>query len=126
MLEARDEALINGPYPDLTERERASGVSTIHQEALMTPKLKRTLALALAGGTLAIGVPAALAAGGGEDAGGGATGAPAYQIQDQQQQDQQRPDRGPGGPGDCPEHDGGAGGQQGGSGSGTTTPTTAL
>ena len=103
----------------------------------MTPKLKRTLALALAGGTLAIGVPAALAAGGGEDAGGSATGAPAYQIQDQQQ-DQPRPDRGPGGPGDCPEHDGGAGGQQGGSGSGapggeqggsgsgTTTPNTAL
>jgi hypothetical protein len=106
MLEARDEALINGPYPDLTERERASAVSTIHQEALMTPKLKRTLALALAGGTLAIGVPAALAAGGGGDNGSG-TAAPSTQIQDQQQQ--QRPDRD-----DCPEK--GGGGEQGSSG----------
>jgi len=101
----------------------------------MTPKLKRTLALALAGGTLAIGVPAALAAGGGgDDPAGGSTAAPSFQIQDEQQpQDQQRPDRA----GDCPEHDGGSGGQQdggsgapgsddGGSGSGTTTPNTAL
>ena len=108
MLEARDEALINRPYPDLTERERASAVSTIHQEALMTPKLKRTLALALAGGTLAIGVPAALAAGGG-DHNSTATAAPSTQIQDQQQQQQQRPDRE-----DCPEK--GGGGEQGSSG----------
>ena len=60
----------------------------------MTPKLKRTLALVLAGGSLAIGVPAALAAGGGGD---GSTGAPSSIIQDGRQQ----PDRD-----DCPEKDG--------------------
>jgi hypothetical protein len=83
---------------------------------MMTPKLKRTLALALAGGSLAIGVPAALAAGGGEDPGTGSTSAPPSFIQDEQQQpDQARPDRE-----DCPEKDGaqGSGGeQQGGSSS---------
>jgi hypothetical protein len=119
MLEARDEGLINAPYLLLTEPQRASGMSTIHQEALMTPKLKRTLALALAGGTLAIGVPAALAAGGGDDA--GSTAAPSTQIQDQQQRAPRgdaRPDRG-----DCPEHDGGAGSS---SDSGSSNPDTAL
>jgi hypothetical protein len=77
---------------------------------MMTPKLKRTLALALAGGTLAIGVPAALAAGGGDDAGAGSTSAPQTFIQEgQQQPDSARPDRE-----DCPEKDGaqGNGGQQ--------------
>jgi hypothetical protein len=77
---------------------------------MMTPKLKRTLALALAGGSLAIGVPAALAAGGGDDAGAGSTNAPPAFIQEgQQQPDQARPDRG-----DCPEKDGarGSGGEQ--------------
>ena len=71
----------------------------------MSAKLKRTLALALAGGSLAIGVPAALAAGGGDDgsAGGDATGPSAPFIQDEGQQDRARPDRG-----DCPEKDGGA------------------
>jgi hypothetical protein len=33
MLGGCDEALINAPYPDLTEREPGSAVSTIHQEA---------------------------------------------------------------------------------------------
>ena len=85
----------------------------------MTPKLKRTLALALAGGTLAIGVPAALAAGGGDDTAGGSTGAPPALIQDQQQQpDQARPDRD-----DCPEKDGGAGRQEGSGDSGTAAPS---
>ena len=60
--------------------------------------VKTTIALALAGGSLAIGVPAAVAAGGGED---GAQSAPV--IQDEGQQDRARPDRG-----DCPEKDGGA------------------
>ena len=55
-------------------------------------RLKRTLALALAGGSLAIGVPAALAAG------GGASPPASTTIQDGQQQ---RPDRE-----DCPEKDG--------------------
>jgi hypothetical protein len=80
----------------------------------MTPKLKRTLALALAGGSLAIGVPAALAAGGGDDADAGSTSAPPAFIQEgQPQPDQARPDRD-----DCPEKDGpqgGGGEQQGGS-----------
>jgi hypothetical protein len=66
-------------------------------------KLRRTLALALAGGSLAIGVPAALGAGGSD--GGNATsgsdaGAPAGRLV---QDDQGRQDR----PGhDCPERDG--------------------
>jgi hypothetical protein len=122
MLGGPDEARINGAYPELTEPAAASAVSTIHQEALMTPKLKRTLALVLAGGSLAIGVPAALAAGGG-DAGttGGTTSAPSF-IQDEQQQqpDQARPDRG-----DCPEKDGAQGGggdQQGSSGDAGVAP----
>jgi hypothetical protein len=79
-------------------------------------KLKRTLALALAGGALAIGVPAALAAGGGDDAAGTQPSGPAF-IQDEGKQN--RPDRGPGGPGDCPEKDGGG---QDGSGSGSEAP----
>jgi hypothetical protein len=87
----------------------------------MTPKLKRTLALALAGGSLAVGVPAALAAGGG-DAGatGGSTAAPSFIQEDQQQPDRARPDRG-----DCPEKDGaqGNGGdQQGSSGDAGAAP----
>ena len=69
----------------------------------MESRLKRTLALALAGGTLAIGVPAALAAGGGGDGGSAASGtpgAPSGLIQDGQ--DRARPDGH-----DCPERDGG-------------------
>jgi hypothetical protein len=97
----------------------------------MTPKLKRTLALALTGGALAIGVPAALAAGGGgSDAGTGPTAAPSTLIQDQQRPDNARPDGD-----DCPEKGGDQGGRGGeqpggssGSGaeSGTTTPTPSL
>ena len=87
----------------------------------MTPKLKRTLALALAGGSLAIGVPAALAAGGGGDS----TGAPSSFIQDQQQQpDRAQPDRE-----DCPEKDGAQGGrgeQEGSSADGGTTEAPAI
>jgi hypothetical protein len=91
-------------------------------------KLRRTLALVLAGGSLAIGVPAALAAGG-SDSGSSDSGAPAGGFV---QDEQQRPDRqdGQGGQnrpdGDCPEHDGaqgdGSGGGSGSSDSGTSTP----
>ena len=68
---------------------------------MASTKLKRTLALALAGGSLAIGVPAALAATGGDD-GTGTTrsSAPSF-IQDEAQPQQQRPDRE-----DCPEKGG--------------------
>jgi hypothetical protein len=81
----------------------------------VTDKLKRTLALALAGGSLAIGVPAALAAGGGDDSTtSGQQSGPAL-IQNEGQQDRQdRPDRG-----DCPEKDGNG---QGDSGSGSAAP----
>jgi hypothetical protein len=75
----------------------------------MSAKLKRTLALALAGGSLAIGVPAALAAGGGDagSAGGGAANQTAPFVQDEGRQDRARPDRG-----DCPEKDGGGAQQE--------------
>jgi hypothetical protein len=88
-------------------------------------KLKRTLALALAGGALAIGVPAALAAGGGDNATSMQPSAPAF-IQDEGEQN--RPDRGQGGPGDCPEKDGdGQGGSsESGSGSSDSGSTTEL
>ena len=65
-------------------------------------RLKRGLALALAGGSLAIGVPAAVAAGGGGSDAQPTTAPPAATIQDDQQQ--QRPDRE-----DCPEKGGGGG-----------------
>jgi hypothetical protein len=94
-------------------------------------KLRRTLALALAGGSLAIGVPAALAAGGSDSGTSSDSGAPATRlVQDERQQ--QQPDRPNGegqqnGPGhDCPERDGaqgeGEGGSSGSSDSGTSTP----
>jgi hypothetical protein len=92
-------------------------------------KLRRTLALALAGGSLAIGVPAALAAGGSDSGTSSDSGAPAPGFV---QDEQQRPDRPNGespqnGPGhDCPERDGaqgeGDGGSSGPSDSGTSTP----
>jgi hypothetical protein len=92
-------------------------------------KLRRTLALALAGGSLAIGVPAALAAGGSDSGTSSDSGAPATRLV---QDEQQRPDRPDGegqqnGPGhDCPERDGaqgeGDGGSSGSSDSGTSTP----
>jgi hypothetical protein len=72
-------------------------------------KLRRTLALALAGGSLAIGVPAALAAGG-SDGGSGSSSdaaAPAPRLVQDQQDRRDRPD------GDCPEHDGGGSGNTG-------------
>jgi hypothetical protein len=60
----------SGPYRELTDRAPASApqLSSDVQEGSMSPKTKmnRTLALVLAGGSLAIGVPAALAAGGGD------------------------------------------------------------
>src|SRR5215207_1959854 len=66
------------------------------------PRLRRTLALALAGGTLAVGVPAALAAGGGSDAGSSGSAAPETRfVQDEQQQPEGQVQ-----PGDCPEKDG--------------------
>jgi len=68
----------------------------------VSSKLKRTLALALAGGSLAIGVPAALASGGGDAGDAGAPTPSSSFIQDEQQQpDRARPDRE-----DCPEKDG--------------------
>jgi hypothetical protein len=80
-------------------------------------KLKRTLALALAGGALAIGVPAALAAGGGDD---NTTGTqPAGPAFIQEEGEQNRPDRGQGGPGDCPEKNGDGQGNAPDSGSGS-------
>jgi hypothetical protein len=82
---------------------------------MSSTKLKRTLALALAGGSLAIGVPAAIAASGGD---GGDDRAPASTfIQDEGQQS--RPDRE-----DCPEKDGrsGGGGDDGSAEQGAATP----
>jgi hypothetical protein len=84
-------------------------------------KLRRTLALVLAGGSLAIGVPAALAAGGGDDSAGdrGGTAPSSGFVQD----DQNRPDH------DCPERGNGNGGGgsgdegSGASGGATTTPS---
>ena len=75
---------------------------------MASTKLKRTLALALAGGSLAIGVPAALAATGGDSTGTTGSSAPSF-IQDEAQPQQQRPDRE-----DCPEK----GGAQDGAGEG--------
>ena len=82
---------------------------------MSSTKLRRTIALALAGGSLAIGVPAALAASGGGDA---APSAPASSfIQDEGQQ--ARPDRE-----DCPEKDGrGGGGDDGDQGASTPEPS---
>jgi hypothetical protein len=83
------------------------------KEASVT-KLKRTLALALAGGTLAIGVPVALAAGGSDSTTSNSPSNPTF-IQDEGGQnpgDQGRQAPGDGLRGDCPEHEGG---QQGGS-----------
>ena len=92
---------------------------------MSSTKLKRTLALALAGGSLAIGVPAALAtSGGGDEPASGGASAPTF-IQDEQQQDRARPDRG-----DCPEHDGGgqggSGGESGSAGQGGTTEAPSI
>jgi hypothetical protein len=101
-----------------------------------TPQLRRALVLALTGGSLAVGVPVALAASNGGDAApASSSGAPAF-IQEESQpgsaQDDQggaRPDRG-----DCPEHDGGGNGgsgqggsaEDGSAGSGSATPTPNL
>ena len=86
-------------------------------------KLRRTLALALAGGSLAIGVPAALAATGGDDAAPASStdAAPPAFVQDGQEQ--ARPDRE-----DCPERDGSGGGSGGGGSAepGATTPEQSL
>jgi hypothetical protein len=60
-------------------------------------KLRRTLALALAGGSLAIGVPAALGAGGSD------SGPPATRSVQNDQSAQDRPGH------DCPERDGAQG-----------------
>jgi hypothetical protein len=87
-----------------------------------TTRLRRTLALVLAGGALAIGVPAALAAGGG-DSGSGSGGAAtpdAGFVQDDRS-GQARPDH------DCPERGGDNGGgsgsgEQGADDAATTTP----
>jgi hypothetical protein len=125
MLGARDEAPLNAAYADLTKGEPASARSPPStRRHCMTLKLKRTLALALAGGSLAIGVPAALAAGGGDDP--GSTSTPSTFIQEEQQAPENaRPDRD-----DCPEKDGAQGGggeQQGGSAAdGAATETPAL
>jgi hypothetical protein len=60
--------------------------------------MKKFLAIAAAGGALAIGVPAALAA---TDAPENTTNTPVQNATPTPQQDQQRPDRA-----DCPEKDG--------------------
>jgi hypothetical protein len=75
-------------------------------------KLRRTLALALAGGSLAIGVPAALAAGGSDSGAGSDPGAPGGRLVQDDQGRQDRPDH------DCPERDG-AGSGSGNSDAGT-------
>ena len=80
---------------------------------MSSTKLKRTLALALAGGSLAIGVPAAIAASDGSDPAPTSTF-----IQDEGQQ--ARPDRE-----DCPEKDGDRGGN-GGSSQDATIETPAI
>jgi hypothetical protein len=82
-------------------------------------KLKRTLALTLAGGALAIGVPAALAAGGD---GGSQSTAPSNSTFIQDEGGQDRQDRGDGRRGDCPEKDGDQQGSapESGSGSGSS------
>jgi hypothetical protein len=108
ILRARDEAPLNGSYPDLTQAppawEGTTRPSTHKEERSMSStKLKRTLALALAGGSLAIGVPAALAASGGGDAAPAPAPASSF-IQDEGEQ--ARPDRE-----DCPEKDGRNGGE---------------
>jgi hypothetical protein len=92
-------------------------------------KLRRTLALALAGGSLAIGVPAALAAGGSDSGTNSDSGAPASGFVQDEQTPPDRPNgegqqNRPGG--DCPEHDGAQGdgadsGSGGSSDSGTST-----
>jgi hypothetical protein len=83
----------------------------------VTTKLKRTLALVFAGGALAIGVPAALAAGGDGASTSNAPSTPSF-IQDEGGQNgQNRPDDRRG---DCPEKDGGSGSQ------GSSAETTEL
>ena len=75
---------------------------------MSSTKLRRTLALVLAGGSLAIGVPAALAGSGGDGSDADPGRAPATLIQ--QEGEQPRPDRE-----DCPERDGNGNGNGGGS-----------
>jgi hypothetical protein len=86
----------------------------------VTTKLKRLLALALAGGSLAIAVPAALGATGDGDA--APDPAPTFIQEDQ---DRARPDRE-----DCPEKDGARGGGDDSQGSsaeqGSATPAPAV
>ena len=89
-----------------------------HEEDPVTAstKLRRSVAVLVAGGALAVGVPAALAAtGGGSDPAGTSGNAPTIEqfIQDQHG----TPNRG-----DCPEHDGGGGHGD----PGSTTPGTST
>jgi len=81
-----------------------------------TDRLRRPLILLLAGGSLAVGVPAALAAGGGGDAPAGPT--TTTPVQQEQQDRQERPGD------DCPEHEGegGDGGVSSASGTGAPDP----
>jgi hypothetical protein len=120
ILRGRDEDALKRRLSRVDGREASLRCEqSIRQGGIVSAqtKLRRTLALALAGGSLAIGVPAALAAGGGSDAGSSGSGAPATRfVQDEQQpDDQNRPDH------DCPERDGGGSGS-GSSDSGTSTP----
>ena len=90
-----------------------------------SPRLRRSLALLLAGGALAVGVPAALAATGGSDTSSAASGAPATQ---RFTQDDSTAPRGH----DCPDRDrdgdddgdGGGGSGGGGGQGGATAPST--
>src|SRR5688572_22638030 len=96
-----------GAYPETTFAPPGWGahIHPTHEEDSVspTPRMRRALALVLAGGSLAIGVPAALAAGGGDDAATTTRSAPPTFEQVVQQQDQQQAP----GRGDCPERDGG-------------------
>ena len=82
-----------------------------------SPRLRRSLALLLAGGALAVGVPAALAATGGSDTSSAASGAPATQ---RFAQDDSTAPRGH----DCPDRDGDDDGGGGGGQGGATAPST--
>ena len=85
--------------------------------------MKKYLALAAAGGALAIGVPAAFAATDAPDQ----PNVPVQSTTPTPAPEQQRPDRGDGnGRGDCPEHDGNGSGQApegSGSGQAPSAPT---
>jgi hypothetical protein len=128
MVGARDEGAIKRSLSGSDDAAASLGfaMSNPHRGGPMSPdkKLRRTLAVLLAGGSLAIGVPAALAAGGDDAGSAGAAGSAAPSsgfVQDEQQRPQQ-----PNGE-DCPERGGdgngnGGSGEDSSSGGATTSP----